>query len=245
MEQYIDSNSFKLWTKKSGNAGQASGPAIVLCNGGPGCCDYLEPVAKLFDNAETIHFEHRGCGRSDSADVYSIQTSLEDLEAVRKHYELDEWIVLGHSWGADLALFYALEYPQHTKAFICLAGGRIHNDRDWHTDYRQGRDAGLEAELDYAYPHNIDVNQQVNLSWKAYIKQPDLLARIAATEMPALFVYGKKDIRPSWCIEQVAHLLPNAELQLLEDTDHHLWLGDDASIELLRLQLNKFILSLS
>jgi len=170
-ETYILSDGYKLWTKLLIKHGTSSGIPIVLCNGGPGCCDYLQPVADLIDDAKLIHFEHRGCGRSDSAASYSIQTSLEDLETVRKYYGFEEWIVLGHSWGADLALFYALEYSQYTKAFICLSGGRIHNDRDWHAAYRQGRDAKLESELDYAFPHNLDVNKQVNQSWKAYIKQ--------------------------------------------------------------------------
>jgi len=233
---FVINDKFKLWTKSTG-----SGIPIVLCNGGPGCCDYLEPVADLFDAAQLIHFEHRGCGRSDSADSYSIQTSLEDLEAVRQYYGFEEWIVLGHSWGADLALFYALEYPEYTKGFICLAGGRIHNDRDWHTFYRQRRDANLEADLDYAYPHNFEVNKQVNLSWKDYIKQPELLSKISKTEIPALFVYGEKDIRPSWPVEQVASLLPNGKLEMLKNADHHLWLGDEDTTELLKIYLNQFV----
>lgn len=236
-ENYINSGSYKLWTKKHGSIGMP----IVLCNGGPGCCDYLEPVAELLDNTQTIHFEHRGCGRSDVSDKYSIQTSLEDLEAVRQYYGFEKWIVLGHSWGADLALFYALEYPQHTKAFICLAGGRVHNDRDWHAEYRQGREANLESELDYAFPHNLEVNKQVNLSWKSYIKQPDLLARLSKTTKPALFVYGKKDIRPSWAVEQVANLLPEADMFLFDNADHHLWLSDEASVKVLKKHMNEFI----
>ena len=37
-EQFVDSGGAKLWTISAGN-----GVPIVLCNGGPGCCDYLAP----------------------------------------------------------------------------------------------------------------------------------------------------------------------------------------------------------
>ena len=75
----------------------------MLCSGGPGCCDYLAPVAAMLEGLATvIRFEPRGCGRSEKVDTYSVATSPADLEAVRQHFNLDKWLVVGHSWGADL-----------------------------------------------------------------------------------------------------------------------------------------------
>jgi hypothetical protein len=34
---------------------------------------------------------------------------------------------------------------------MCIAGGRVHNDREWHRMYEQKRDQGLERLLDYDY----------------------------------------------------------------------------------------------
>jgi proline iminopeptidase len=50
-----------------------------------------------------------------------------------------------------------------------------------------------------------------------------LLKEIAHLDCPALFVYGDQDIRPSWPVEQIAQLLPNASLAMIEGADHHLW----------------------
>ena len=50
--------------------------------------------------------------------------------------------------------------------FICLSGGRVHNDRDWHRIYSERRDQELEASPEQAYPANMEVNKQVNESWK-------------------------------------------------------------------------------
>jgi pimeloyl-ACP methyl ester carboxylesterase len=66
---------------------------------------------------------------------HSIETCLVDLESIRNFYEIDRWIIGGHSWGADLALIYASEYTPHVVSLICIAGGRIHNDREWHNEY--------------------------------------------------------------------------------------------------------------
>ena len=163
-ETFAQREGLKLWT-----IAQGSGIPVILCNGGPGCCDYLAPVASLLDDlAHVIRFEQRGCGRSDPAAAYTVETCLEDLEIVRQHYHLDRWIVAGHSWGADLALAYALHYPEHVYSFVCIAGGRVHNDREWHRVYEERRGQGLEPLPVYDYPPNLEVNAQVNQSWKQY-----------------------------------------------------------------------------
>ena len=87
----------------------------------------------------------------------------------------------------------------------------------------------------------MDVNQQVNASWKAYIQHPTLLKDIANLTLPALFVYGSEDIRPSWAVRQVAHLLPNAIFTMLEGAPHDLWL---THAEELKENLQTFVGSL-
>ena len=60
-ESFVDVGDLRLWTIVQGR-----GVPLVLCSGGPGCCDYLEPLAGMFDDlCEVIRFDHRGCGRSD------------------------------------------------------------------------------------------------------------------------------------------------------------------------------------
>jgi proline iminopeptidase len=89
------------------------------------------------DLSRVIRFDQRGCGRSQPIPPYSIETCLLDLESTRNYYEIDRWIIGGHTWGADLALIYASEYTPHVAGLICIAGGRIHNDREWHSEYER------------------------------------------------------------------------------------------------------------
>lgn len=217
---FVISNGVSIWTIQTGQ-----GFPVMLCNGGPGCCDYLEPVAQMLDDkASVIRFEQRGCGRSEAVPPYDVETCLTDLENIRTFYNAEQWIIGGHSWGADLALFYALEYTSRVAGLICISGGRIHNDREWHKEYERGKKERGEYVPPFIYPTNRKVNKQVNNSWKSYIQNPELLSRISKLRVPALFVYGDKDIRPSWPTRQVAHLMPNARFELIEGAEHVIWI---------------------
>jgi proline iminopeptidase len=75
----------------------------------------------------------------------------------------------------------------------------------------------------FIYPVNREVNQEVNRSWKSYIQDPELLSKISRLSIPALFVFGDKDIRPSWPTRQVANLMPHARFELIEGAEHVIW----------------------
>ena len=98
------SDGIALWTCVSGHGA----PAVFL-NGGPGMADYLAPVADALDGIVTAHrYEQRGCGRSSGAQELSLAAFVADIEALRAHWEIPRWYVVGHSWGVDLGLAYAL-----------------------------------------------------------------------------------------------------------------------------------------
>jgi proline iminopeptidase len=218
-ELFVKSGEAVLWTIAEGQ-----GIPVLLCNGGPGCCDYLAPVAAMIDDiAQVVRFEPRGCGRSSATPPYTVETCLQDLEAIRQHYKIDQWVIGGHSWGADLALIYALEYPAHTLGVACIAGGRMQNDREWHAEYRRRRDEEGETLPDYVYPPNMEVNEQVNQSFKQYIQRPYLWRKLSQLSIPTLFIYAEQDIRPKWAVEQVAATMKNGRFVLIPDAAHHIW----------------------
>jgi proline iminopeptidase len=122
-----------------------------------------------------------------------------------------------------LALIYALEHSSHVAGRICIAGGGIHNDREWHSEYERRKEQEGERLPDFDYPSNMEVNKELNRSWKRYIQKPTLLRAIAGLEIPTLFVYGARDIRPSWPVEQMAHLMPDAHFKSIEGAEHVIW----------------------
>jgi proline iminopeptidase len=234
-EQIVAINGTRLWLTESG-----AGPPVMLLSGGPGCCDYLEPVAALIDDLVHVYrFEPRGCGRSSPEGPHDLATQLNDLDALRQFLGYERWIVGGHSWGAFFALAYALEFPEHTDAVIYLSGTGLQNDRDWHTAYDVGRDAGLDQVPEMAFPYNPEVNQIGNREFKAYIKQPHLFRCLADLSIPMLAIAGGRDIRPYWPVAQLANLMPNVRFELFEEAGHVPWFTHENELrESLRLFLN-------
>src|SRR5262249_15994615 len=144
VEQIVVINGTSLWLTESG-----AGRPVMLLSGGPGDCDYLEPVAAMIDDlAQVYRFEPTGCGRSSPDGPYDLATQLSDLDAIRQFLGHERWIVGGHSWGAFFALAYAVEFPERAEAIIYLSGNGVQNDRDWFTAYREARDAGQDQDLE-------------------------------------------------------------------------------------------------
>lgn len=215
----IDVDGARLWIAESG-----SGAPVMLSNGGPGCCDYLEPVAAMIDDRALVYrWEPRGCGRSSAGGPFDLETTLSDLDGLRETLEHERWIVGGHSWGATLALVYALAYPHRTRAAIMIAGAGLQNDRSWSEAYREGRDAGRDQTPPMAYPPNMEANRVLNESKHAYIRRPRLWREIADLGVPVLIVDGSEDMRPPWPNEQIAALLPNSEYHKIEGAGHCPW----------------------
>ena len=211
----------RLWYATSGPVGDV----LLLCSGGPGCGDYLGPIAALVDDAlHVVRHEQRGCGRSERKGPYTLAATLDDLERLRAHLGIERWRVAGHSWGADLALAYALHFPARTTQVVCISGGRVHNDRQWHAVYSRRRDEQGELLPPAAMPYNNEVNARMNESWKQFCKRPDLLARLAALQVPVHYLLAGDDIRPNWPLLQVAQLLQHGSAEVIASAQHSIWL---------------------
>ena len=104
----------------------------------PGGYDYLGPVADIVtDLCWVVRYDQRGSGRSQPISPYDVSTFVDDLEGLRKHFNFERWIVGGHSWGAGLALAYAVRFPARAIAILHIAGTGI--DPRWHEEYSKNR----------------------------------------------------------------------------------------------------------
>lgn len=83
LESYVPIDGIELWTDIRGNTNKH----VILCAGGPGCCDYLLPISKMLEDGYTvIRFEQRGCGRSGKDGNYDMFTAIRDMETIRAYY---------------------------------------------------------------------------------------------------------------------------------------------------------------
>lgn len=175
-----------LWTETTGD-----GPPVALCHGGPGLWDYLLPVAQIAGDSYQIHrWDQRGCGRSGRQRPWTLARYTSDLDALRAHFGYQQWIVAGHSFGADLALRYALRYPHRVTALIYLCGIGLEWNLHRAAYHRAERDRRSSHEQDrVGYLETLDRNSDqerefLTLSWAT--DYPDHAAGLAAAgEMAA------------------------------------------------------------
>ncbi|MCJ1453062.1 hypothetical protein MMC28_003407 [Mycoblastus sanguinarius] len=105
---------YKVWTKKIGSGATK----VLLLHGGPGFNhEYFECFEDFLPPAgfEMYYYDQLGCCNSDIPDDMSLWTTsryLEEVEEVRHGLGLENFVILGHSWGGILAIEYALKH-QH------------------------------------------------------------------------------------------------------------------------------------
>jgi len=100
------------------------GEPVVILHGGPGFDhNYMLPMRELADGYRIIFYDQRATGNSTGAvDANSITVDhfVEDLEGLRAELKLGRMNVIGHSWGAGLAMFYGIKYPDKLGKMILL-----------------------------------------------------------------------------------------------------------------------------
>ncbi|MDP9255929.1 MAG: prolyl aminopeptidase [Actinomycetota bacterium] len=110
--------------------GNPSGKPALVLHGGPGsgCTPWWR---RLFDPDayRVVLFDQRGCGRSTpnagtaTADLTANTTLhlLKDIELLRRHLEIDQWLVLGGSWGSTLGLAYAQQHAELVSEMVLFS----------------------------------------------------------------------------------------------------------------------------
>lgn len=191
---------------------------VLVLSGGPGCVNYLERDALAPDNARAWFPEPRGVGRSGGG-AHDLAQAVADLETIRVAVGVDAWTVLGHSFGSDLAVRYALDHPERVQSVVGIAGHGLHKDRTWSEIYSSRRH--LEDDLVIAW--DVEVHESLSASFIDWIHQPRLFRQLADTGVPMTFVAAGEDIRPDWPLRQLAALVPHGQFREVEGVGHNFW----------------------
>lgn len=124
----------KLHTLYIEEMGNPQGVPVLFLHGGPGGqCNadnrrYFDP-----SRYRIILFDQRGSGRSTPQGCVIDNTTdhlLNDIERIRQHLNIEQWVLFGGSWGSTLSLLYAQAHPQRVLA-MALRGSFLARRRDW------------------------------------------------------------------------------------------------------------------
>ncbi len=113
--------------------GNPNGIPVVFLHGGPG--SGCKPDHRQFfapQAYDIILFDQRGAGRSTpygEVEHNDTATLVADMEKIREHFGIRQWLVFGGSWGATLALTYAETHPERVLGLV-LRGSFLARQRD-------------------------------------------------------------------------------------------------------------------
>lgn len=118
----IDDTS--LWVVERG---PDEGVPLLVLHGGPGLdhhefADYLDPLTAR--GVRLVFVDQRACGRSERAPehTWTLERLAQDVVMLARSLRLDRYAVLGHSFGAFVALQSAVDYPGAAGATIVSGG---------------------------------------------------------------------------------------------------------------------------
>lgn len=102
-----------------------AGEPIIVLNGGPGLpSSYLLPqMLDLADTNLVIFYDQRATGKSTgeiNEQTMQIARFVKDIAWIINHFQFEKVCLLGHSWGAFLAMSYAISYPSEVSKLILL-----------------------------------------------------------------------------------------------------------------------------
>ncbi|MEU6073896.1 alpha/beta hydrolase [Micromonospora sp. NPDC047074] len=163
-----DGAQLRTWT--TGSLDHADIPLVIL-HGGPGLPDYLGPVAGMVEDLCLVHrYDQRGTGGSGWEGHHTIARHVRDLALLLDAWGHDRAVLVGHSFGTNLACYFALAHPERVAGLIQIAGPFLDPWRDAYgaaqrtrrTDEQQDRLDELEANASRTDAEEIEY---LTLSW--------------------------------------------------------------------------------
>jgi len=120
---------------------QGQGRDVLVVHGGPGFPPdgpWRAGARLAAEGYRLTYYHQRGCGRSgrpitsiSGSNRYEQMKTVEralglaaqvgDIERLRRELGREKLVLLGHSFGADIATLYAAEFPEHVEALIAVA----------------------------------------------------------------------------------------------------------------------------
>jgi proline iminopeptidase len=232
------------------------GAPLVILSGGPGqdVRQLADVYDRLADFRTCILLDQRGTGRSvlSKLDPETVRLDLyvRDLEALRRHLKLEKLSLLGHSWGAMLALAYAVEHPEHTDQLVLIGTGPIALDylqvAGDNLDHRRGMlhvrgELGEAQDLFELRPFFFDQKKAEAFANRdrtgekavavSHLIFSDLMKRgfdlrpgARKLQGKTLILQGRQDLMPESFVLEMSAIIPNSKLVFVERSGHFPWI---------------------
>jgi len=189
-----------LYYKEKGN-----GIPFVLLHGNGENGEYFKHQIDYFsNNYRMIAVDTRGHGKSPRGNA---PFTMEQFAEV---------IILGFSDGANIAMKYAIKYPERIKALI-LNGGNLNT-----TGVKKFTQFLIEANYKFkkAFSKISEGAKRKAEIWGLMVNEPNIkIEEIQSIKTPTLIIVGNKDMIKESHSREIAENIPDARLSIIKG-DH-------------------------
>lgn len=127
MGELLNVGDTQLWVEQRGDLADPTVPPLLILHGGPGLDhhefgDYLDPLGERF---RLVFVDQRAQGRSArdcDTHGWTLHQMARDVSAIAAELGVERYAVLGHSYGAFVALQHAVDGPGAAVATIISSG---------------------------------------------------------------------------------------------------------------------------
>ena len=197
---------------------QGQGQPLILLHGNGESCDYFEhQIAYFSKQYHVIALDTRGHGQSPRGEnPFTIKQFAEDLHDFMDEKGIEKAILLGFSDGGNIALTFALKYPERIGKLI-LNGANLFPSGvkplyQWPIEIGYRIAKMFSKKSDKALSNAEMLGLMVN---EPHI-EPSELDRLT---MPVLVIAGTKDMIKESHTRLIYKSLPNAQMNIIEG-DH-------------------------
>ncbi len=207
----------------------SSGPSLVLLHGGPGAPGSVAPIAhELSDAFRVLEPFQRG-----SSDVpLTVARHVGDLhDLIESRCDGERPALVGHSWGAMLALAYAAEHPGRASSLVLIGCGTF--DLAARAQMQKMINGRLGEDM-FSYdpvPDTVDAPPcdgiAMEQTWSDMVRMQSegvYPAAFSAIDVPVIMLHGAYDPHPGRMIaDGLKPYMPQLEYREWERCGHDPW----------------------
>lgn len=193
---------------------QGKGEPIFLLHGnGEDGTYFVNQLSFFSDKYRMIAVDTRGHGKSPRGTApFTMEQFAADLRELMEKLQISRAIILGFSDGANIAMKFALKYPDRVKALI-LNGGNLDTKG-------VKRNIQIPIEIGYRFAKLFaGKSKEAKIHMEILglmVNEPNIRPEeLRAIQAPTLVIAGTKDMIKQSHTEMIAENIPNAKLSVI------------------------------
>lgn len=189
-------------------------PFILLHGNGEDSTYFKHQIEYFSDSYRVIAIDTRGHGKSPrGTKPFTIEQFSHDLYDFMTGLEISNAIILGFSDGANIAMKFALKYPDKVKALI-LNGGNL-NPSGVKRTTQIPIEIGYKIAKRFA-PKSPEAKRNAEMLG-LMVNEPNIgLRELSKITVPTLVICGSRDMIKESHTKKIAENIPGAELSIIK-----------------------------